>query len=186
METLADYGAEPAATPDTAAPAGARLSVDVRPTRAGINLISATVQCEVTLANVGEAAAHDIRAEARLLSAHAEQEADLAAFYLQPPGRPVTPAFALEPGEERRFRVAVALVHDAIRSMTANGRPMFVPLVAISARFRDGDADRQAAQAYAVGVERTDSSKLAPFWLDVPGRSYDTIAARPHAALQDR
>lgn len=162
----------------------ARLSIALRPTRAGINLISATVACEVTLTNTGDAPANDIRAEVRLLSAYEGQEADLAAFHAEA-GRTAVPSFSLQPGGERHFRAVAALPHDAIRSVMAAGSPMFVPLVAVSVRFRDGDAVRQVAQAFAVGVERLDSAKLAPFWLDAPARQYDNVAARVHGAAKE-
>lgn len=162
----------------------ARLTIALRPTRAGINLISATVACEVTLTNTGDAPADDIRAEVRLLSAYDGQEADLAAFYAEA-GRPAVPAFSLQPGQERHFRAVAALPHDAIRPVMAAGRPMFVPLVALSVRFRDGAATRGVAQAFAVGVERVDSAKLAPFWLDAPARQYEGVAARAHGAARE-
>lgn len=162
----------------------ARLMIALRPTRAGINLISATVACEVTLTNIGDAPADNVCAEIRLLSAYEGQEADLAAFHAEA-GRPAVPSFSLQPGQERQFRAVAALPHDAIRSVMAAGRPMFVPLVALSVRFRDGAAARQVAQAFAVGVERVDSAKLAPFWLDAPARQYDAVAARAHGAATE-
>lgn len=172
---------EPAAAP---APA-ARLVLALRPTRAGLNLISVTVDAEVTLTNTGDVPAEDVRAELRLMSAHGEQDAELAAFYAEAVLRPATPPFTLQPGEERRFRAITALAHSAVRAIEAGGRPMFVPLVALSVRYRDAAVERRTGQAYAVGVERVDSAKLAPFWLDVPAKSYDSIAARPHGGPQD-
>lgn len=164
----------------------ARIALAVRPTRAGLNLLSATVDTEVTLSNAGDAPAHDVRAELRLFSLTNGQDAELAAFYDEPIVRPSTPAFTLHPGEERRFRVVAALPHGDIRPITAGGRPMFVPLVALSVRYRDGQVERQAAQAFAVGVERVDSAKLAPLWLDAPARQYEGVAARAHAGVLER
>jgi hypothetical protein len=66
-----------------------------------------------------------------------------------------------------------------MRTMVAAGRPMFVPVLAIDLR---GAGGLQVAQGFAVGVERVDSAKLAPFWLDVPDRAYAEVAARPHGA----
>lgn len=163
----------------------ARIGLAVRPTRAGINMLSATVDTEVTLTNVGDAPAHDIRAELRLFSLTNDQSPVLDVFYAEPITRPSTPPFTLQPGEERRFRVVAALAHADIHPITAGGRPMFVPLLALSARYRDGDAARGMAQAFAVGVERVDSAKLAPFWLDAPARSYDQVAARAHGAVRE-
>lgn len=148
-------------------------------------MLTATADGEVTLTNTGDAPAHDIRAAVGLFSAHAGADTDLADLAAQPIGRPATPPFTLQPGEERRFRAVAALPHDAIRPMTAGGRPMFVPLLAVAVRYRD-TTERQVAQAFAVGVERGDSTKLAPLWLDVPPRSFDKVGARPHAAAIER
>ena len=184
-----DLAADAIDAPAAAAPppvARARLAIGVRSTRAGLNLLTATVDGEVTITNTGDAPAHDIRTAVGLLSAHAGADADLADLAAQPIGRPATPPFSLAPGEERRFRAVAALPHDAIRPMTAAGRPMFVPLVAVAVRYRDEAAERQVAQGFVVGIERVDSAKLAPLWLDVPPRSFDNVAARPHAGAIER
>ena len=161
----------------------ARLSLDVRPTRAGINLLSATVDCEVRVANTGDAPAEGIRVGVRLFSAHAGQDADLAAYHAAPVLRPATPLFALAPGETRAFRAVVALPHADIRPLDAAGRPMFVPVVAVNALYRAAeDRDGQVAQSFAVGIERVDSPKLAPFWLDQPARAVTKLGVRAHGA----
>lgn len=176
----------PAATQPSPAEPRARLAIDVRPTRAGLNLLTATVEGEVTIRNDGVTPAHDIRVAVGLQSADTAATTELADFAAQPIVRPTTPPFTLAPGEERRFRAVAALPHDAIRPMQAGDRPMFVPLVAVSVRYGDATGERQVAQAFAVGIERTDSAKLAPLWLDVPPRSYVTVAARAHGTALER
>lgn len=169
---------------DTASPlpmAGfARLMVDLRPMRAGLNLISATAECEMTITNSGAAPATDVRASVFLTSAHDGQAAQFADFYADATARPAIPPFALAPGEERRFRAVTALPHDAIHALEAAGRPMFVPLVAVAARYHDGDKARRVGRAFALGIERSGSAKLAPLWLDGPARSYEGVAARAY------
>lgn len=161
----------------------ARLAIEFRPKRAGLNLLSATSENEISLTNIGDASADDIRVQVVLLSAHSGQDAELAELYAAPIQRPVVPAFALAPGETRTVTAVAALPRDSIRSLTAAGRPMFVPIVAVNVIYAGGG---QLAQAFAVGIERVDSAKLAPFWLDAPSRTYDQVAARPHAAALER
>lgn len=175
------------ATPDvldTASPlpmAGfARLTVDLRPMRAGLNLISATAECEMTITNSGGATATDVRASVFLTSAHDGQDAEFADFYADSTARPAISPFALAPGETRCFRAVMALPHDAIHALEAAGRPMFVPLVAVAARYHDGDKARRVGRAFALGIERSGSAKLAPLWLDGPARSYEGVAARAY------
>lgn len=165
----------------------ARLSVSIRPLRAGLNLLSATAECEVTITNSGDAAADQIRLDVRLFAAGAGQEADLAALHARPIGRTAVPTFALAPGEERRVRAVAALPRDAIRPMQAGGRPMFVPILSVNAVYAAGvGIEGQTARAFAIGVERADSVKLAPLWLDGAPRMHQNVAARPHAVAVER
>lgn len=155
----------------------ARLAIEFRPLRAGVNLLSATAEGEVTVTNTGAAAAEDIRAEARLISAHAGQDEEIAALCQTPIARPGTPPFALAPGETRQVRLTSALAREAICVLTAADRPMFVPLVVVNVTATTGGLPIRSGQAFAVGVERPGSSKLAPFWLDGPSRMYNSVTA---------
>ncbi|WP_156362207.1 hypothetical protein [Sphingomonas sp. Leaf208] len=171
-------------TPPVAA--RARLTCELRPLRAGLNLLSATVECELVVTNTGTASAEAIRTGVALLTAHADQDQDLAQFNAAPVMRPVAPPFALAPGETRTIRTVTAIAREAIRTMTAANRPMFVPVVATNILYVTAGDEAQTARAWVVGVERVDSAKLAPFWLDAPARMYSTVAARPHAATFER
>ncbi|MGC5796900.1 hypothetical protein [Sphingomonas sp. NFX23] len=171
-------------TPPVAA--RARLTCELRPLRAGLNLLSATVECELVVTNTGTASAEAIRTGVALLTAHADQDQDLAQFNAAPVVRPVAPPFALAPGETRTIRTVTAIAREAIRTMTAANRPMFVPVVATNIVYVTANDEAQFARAWVVGVERVDSPKLAPFWLDAPARMYSTVAARPHAAIFER
>lgn len=162
--------------------ARARLAMTLRPIRAGLNLLSATSENEIVVVNTGGAAADDIHIAVALVSAHAGQDAELATLHAAPIGRSAVPPFALQPGEQRAVTIVAALPREAIRSLTAAGRPMFVPIVSVNLVYATAGVAGQLARAFAIGVERVDSPKLAPFWLDVPPRSFDQVAARAHVA----
>jgi hypothetical protein len=174
------------APPTPPVAARARLTCELRPLRAGLNLLSATVECELVVTNTGTASAEAIRTGVALLTAHADQDQDLAQFNAAPVMRPVAPPFALAAGETRTIRTVTAIAREAIRTMTAANRPMFVPVVATNILYVTAGDEAQAARAWVVGVERVDSPKLAPFWLDAPARMCSTVAARPHAAIFER
>ncbi len=176
---------EPRAKTPPAAPR-ARLTCELRPLRAGLNLLSATVECELVVTNTGTVSAEAIRAGVALLTAHADQDQDLAQFNAAPVVRPVAPPFVLAPGETRTIRTVTAIAREAIRTMTAANRPMFVPVVAANILYATAGDDAQTARAWVVGIERTDSAKLAPFWLDGPAKMFTTVAAKPHAAIFER
>jgi hypothetical protein len=160
----------------------ARLMVEMRPLRAGLNLLSAVADCELVVTNTGDAPAEGIRTQVTLLTVHTALDADLAALTAAPIGRPTTPPFSLAPGESRTIKAIAATPRDAIRTMTAANRPMFVPIVSVNVLYPDG----QTTRAWAIGIERVDSAKLAPFWFDAPPKMYTDIGARPHAAAFER
>lgn len=178
---------QPVATPAMLDPAPivpdrAQVTMILQPRRAGLNLLSATVEAELLLRNDGVAPALAIRVGALLIGAAAGLPGDVGPLFARPVGRPVTPPFALAPGEERRVRLVVALPRAEIQPLTAGGRAMFVPVVAVNVLYDAGGIEGQTAQAFAVGVERVDSAKLAPLWLDQPARMFDAIGARAYAA----
>jgi hypothetical protein len=175
----------PTAPTPVAAPR-ARLTCELQPRRAGLNLLSATVECELVVTNIGGAPAEAIRAAVSLLTAHAGQDIDLAEFNAAPIGRPVTAPFTLAVGESRTIRTVTAIAREAIRTMTAANRPMFVPVLASNVLYATSGDEAQTARAWVIGIERVDSAKLAPFWLDAPPRMYTNVVARPHAATFDR
>lgn len=174
---------------DPVAPAATRgrITLDLAPRRAGLNLLSATVEAELIVRNEGDTPASAIRIGATLIGATAGQGSDLGPVFAQPVGRPATPPFALSPGEERRVRLVVALSRAEIPPLNAGGRAMFVPVVAVNARYDAGTGlEGQSARAFAVGVERVDSAKLAPFWLDQPARMHEQLGARPYGTAMER
>ncbi|TCP33651.1 hypothetical protein EV292_105100 [Sphingomonas sp. BK235] len=175
----------PAPRPAPAAPTvdspRAWLALALRPRRGGINLLTATLDAELELVNEGDAPAEAIQLGAWLLSAHRDQQAELAALFAQPPSRAAVAPFALAPGERRVVPLLLTLPRAAIVPLDAGGRAMFVPVAAVDARYRSGTLAAQTAAAYAIGVERAGADKLAPFWLDAP-RMHETLGARPHGA----
>jgi hypothetical protein len=171
--------AEPAPEPE-APPERARVGIAMRPVRGGVNLFTATVECEVTAVNAGPGPASDVRVEVALASAGRRQDATLATLSAPQGAKPAAPPFALAPGEERRMRTVAVLPRDQIEVLYAGQRPMFVPLLHVRALWQDAGGQGRAAQGFVVGVERVDSPKLAPFWLDGPSRMTDQVAARPH------
>ncbi|MEG3092020.1 hypothetical protein [Sphingomonas sp. PB1R3] len=152
------------------------LAITAKPLRVGLNMLSATIEAEVTVHNSGATPIGRVAVDLRLLSAHAGLDGELVDLARQPQGRPIVPAFALAPGETRTVRGVTALPREAIHVIDAAGRPMFVPILAAAAHTDWG----VARCAYAVGLERVDSAKLSPIWLDQPGRMFDQVAARPH------
>ncbi|MBW6527060.1 hypothetical protein KZ813_09445 [Sphingomonas sp. RHCKR7] len=158
----------------------ARLTLALRPRRGGINLLTATLDAELEIVNAGAAPATAVHVAARLLSAHRDQQAELAASFAQPLGRPAVAPFALAPGERRVLPLLLTLPRASIVPIDMAGRAMFVPVAAVDVRYASGEGEAQSAAAFAVGVEREGAAKLAPFWLDAPARMHERLGVRAH------
>ena len=161
--------------------ARAWIEFECHPRRGGLNIISATVESNIVVRNVGDVAAEAVVIEVTLLPARAGQDDDLVTLFARPLARSTVPAFALAPGGERRVRVVSALPLAGLEPLRVGGREMLVPVVAINSFYRWGEVGAgQTASAFVVGVARDGHAKLAPFWLDTP-RMHEALAARPHA-----
>lgn len=176
----------PAPEPVAAEPR-ATVEVSFRTVRAGLNLLSATAEGVFVIANRGDRPATGIRFGALLLPGHAQLDGELADLWVGGVTRPVVPPFALAPGEEREVHHTLTLPRGAIEPLMTGGRPMFVPVVAISAVYDRGNGEEgQAGRAWVLGIARPGSDRLAPLWLDETPRNRDDMAARPHTARVDR
>ena len=161
---------------------GAWLTLALRPVRAGLNLITAVADCEITIANEGSAPAGNIRAAVALVAAFGGEQDDIRSLDAEPIMRPLVPAFTLQPGEARTFRGVASAILDDLPTLQAGGRDMLMPLVVLNVQLRDAaGAEHRISQGFVIGVERVDSPKLAPFWLDF-SRMIEQVAARPRGA----
>ena len=163
---------------------GPWLTATLRPVRAGLNMVTAVADCEITVVNEGSAPAEAIRTALVLVAAQGNALGEIDPADLEPIVRPIVPPFTLAPGEARTFRGVAAAQLDTLPTMQAGGREMLVPMVVLTLQHRDpGGAEHRMSQGFVVGVERVDSPKLAPFWLDSL-RMIDQVAARPSGAPQ--
>lgn len=182
-ETPAADVVAPAPVARTSAP---WITVSMRPMRAGLNMVTAVADCEITVANEGGAPAEAVRTALTLLAAHAGQQAEIAGANAEPITRSVVPAFTLEPGETRTFRGVASANLAGLPTMQAGGRDMLVPLVLLNVQHRDAQGvEHRISQSFVVGIERVDSPKLAPFWTDTI-RMVEQVAARPSGAPERR
>lgn len=178
---IADPDAHADAVPDERA----WVTFALTPRRAGVNLLTATLEAVLVVRNEGEAVAEEVRIDVRLLSARIGQESELATLFAETAETPVVAPFALAAGEERAIDLLVTATRAQLNVLSAAGRPMFVPVAAVNVRYvssgGSGGVHGQTAAGFAIGVEREGTTKLTPFWLDTPGRMHDRLAARPHA-----
>ena len=171
-------------TPDPVIPGGIVstglrpwIDVELIPDRALLDDGGVAIAFEVTLFNSGSAAARDVVIEARLLNAGAQQDAELSAFFTDPAtaGDPIP---QIAPYARIPLRSAVRLTRAEIREYDIEGRKLFMPLVAISVRYRWSSGDGHSAAGFLVGQGKAGQEKLAPLRLDRGARSWKGLGAR--------
>src|SRR3546814_7060395 len=103
-----------------------------------------------------------------------------------PVDAPIVAAFDLAPGAAKTVRAIALLPKEAVNVVTVQGRPMFVPLVAINAVYHWDGGDGQTATSHVVGIAQPGAAKMQPFWLDAPPRMYDGVGEHAHAIALTR
>ena len=155
-----------------------QLNVEFVPDRAVVTDREVLLQFDVTIINSGSAPARDVLVEARFVTAHAAQDAEIADFFAAPPGQGDRMAL-IPPLGRIALKSAVRLPLDQLHSFEVEGRQLFVPLVALNIFFA---GEGQASASYLVGRGTDMDEKLAPFRLDLGPRIFRGLSARPHSA----
>ena len=154
------------------------LAVYFQPDRAVVTESDVMLQFDVVVANSGSAPARDVLVEARMVSAHAGQDAEIAAFFQEPIGKGDRIA-AIPPLGKISLKSAVRLPISQLHNFTIEGRTLFVPLVAFNILFSGGG---QASASFLVGRGSEEDEKLAPFRLDLGPRIFRGLSSRPHSS----
>lgn len=153
------------------------LDIDLIPDRAFLDDQGTAIAFDVTLFNSGSAAARDVIVEARLLNAGASQDDELGAFFAAA-AKPGDPIPQIAPYARIPLRSAVRLGRADIRQYEIEGRKLFVPLVAISVRYRWSSGEGHSAAGFLIGQGGEDREKLAPLRIDQGDRSWTQLGVR--------
>lgn len=159
------------------------LEIDFTPFRAGRNLTGAAVEFELAVRNIGSIAASDVRIMVQLLTANPQQNAQIAAAFGVPTDKPVIAPFPLDPGDLASIKAVGTLALDKISRVDLQGRPMFVPILAVRAVYGwEGERGQggSTANAYILGIGHQGQNKMQPFWLDHEPRMAERITYRLH------
>ena len=159
-------------------PPSPRIEIEFRPERLVSTDAQAAVHFEVTLRNTGNAAAQNMRIEARMFNASGAEAREVDSFFRSPPQPVQGPsALALPPLKGMQFTSAVTMPRQQIRVLEMGGRPLFVPTVALKIVYETPDGEEQRiVRRYLVGIEpKEPSGKMGPFRLDVGPRIYRQV-----------
>ncbi len=153
------------------------IEIDLAPDRALLDEQGTAIAFEVILFNSGNAAARDVIVEAQLLNAGASQDVELSAFFAAAtkPGDPIP---QIAPYARIPLRSAVRLTRGEIREYEIDGRKLFVPLIAVSVRYRWSSGEGHSAAGFLVGQSGEGKEKLAPLRLDKGDRSWKGLGVR--------
>jgi hypothetical protein len=155
--------------------ARARLDIELKPKRAGTNLLSAAVEYQILVTNAGEVPARLVTTDVRILTAGAEQDAVLKAVFAAPIEKPVTAPFDIAPGETATLDGMAMMPREMLNVMTVEGRALFVPVLAINLRYAWEGGEGQTASSHVIGINRGEGAKMAPFRVDGPPRMYENV-----------
>ena len=153
------------------------LAIQFQPDRAVVTETDVMLQFDVVVTNSGSAPARDVLVEARMVCAHAGQDAEIGAFFQQPVGKGDRIA-TIQPLGRLSLKSSVRLPLAQLHSFTVEGRTLFVPLVAFNVLY-SGNA--QSSASFLVGRGSEADEKLAPFRLDLGPRIFRGLSARPHS-----
>ena len=158
-----------------------KLEIVFIPRRAGTDQANAAVDYRIIVRNAGGATARDIAFGIYMLSASARQAAELQMIFGTPVDRPVVAPFELPPGGEVELSGTAAISRDNLNVMTIEGKPWFVPVLAMKAEYRWGDnggVPGLVTAAHMIGINRGDGVKMAPFRLDNAPQMHPRVAER--------
>lgn len=158
------------------------LEIVLIPQRAGTDpSMSAAIEYRIVIRNTGRGDAREVRFGIYMTSASARQAADLQTIFANPVEQPVLAPFEIHAGSQVELSGTAMLPRANLNVMTIDGKPWFVPVLAMKAEYRWGEnvgAPGVATAAHMIGINRGEGAKLAPFRLDGEPRMHPKVAER--------
>ncbi|MBA3676014.1 MAG: LPXTG cell wall anchor domain-containing protein [Sphingosinicella sp.] len=154
------------------------LEVEFKPEKMVATADGATVHFDLMVKNVGKSPARNVRIQAQMFNPSAEQQRDIKAFFAAPSAG--GDAFNVPPQLAARFKSSVLMPRDRLRQIEVQGRPLFIPTVAVNIVYEYGDGRTgQTSKSYVIGTEQQSAEKMGPFRLDLGPRIYRQVGGRP-------
>lgn len=141
----------------------------------------AAVHFGLTVRNMGGSVARNVRIEARMFNASKHQDQEIRAFLASPAEIDTAPAaLTLQSQHFSQFRSSVTMPRENVREIHIDGRPLFIPTVAVRIVYQWGRGrSDQAHRTYVIGIEnRASADKMGPFRLDLGPRIYRSVGRR--------
>jgi MYXO-CTERM domain-containing protein len=154
------------------------LELEFKPEKMVATASDATVHFDLTVKNVGRSAARNVRIQARMFNPSNSQQQDIKAFFATAMGSGAP--MSVPPQLAAKFKSSVVMPRDKVREIEVQGRPLFIPTVAINILYEYGDGRiGQTSKSYVIGTEKQAAEKMGPFRLDLGPRIYRQVGGRP-------
>ena len=155
------------------------IELQFKPDRMVASDKQATVHFDLAVLNKGKGPARNVRIEAKMFSASAHQQQEIAAFLASPSELEASP-LALQPRQGANTSGSVVMERQDVREIRIDGRPLFIPTVVIRVVYQWGRGrSSQVHGTYLVGIENQKTpEKMGPFRLDMGPRIYRSVGGR--------
>jgi hypothetical protein len=163
------------------------LGIELQPIRAGTSEDTGFVEFQFAFLNQSDQAVSEMMVSAWMLTANADQDAQIAAYLNEPADPAQHTLYKLEPGEHREHRATMGEGFDQLHIVEAAGRRFFAPILVIDARYRgQGGGEGRSTAAFVVGRPNPATGKLLPIYVDRGARLVEGLAARPYPVPRSR
>jgi hypothetical protein len=159
--------APPRPAPAPSAPLSEPFELGIQPLALQLGEREIVLDLELLIANRTAYSADAVRIATAMISANADQDAQIAGFQASSQFLQAAAPFDLAAGAGGRMPVRLTLPRAHLNVVAVSGRPMFVPLVLIGVHWRGGLAVRRFGASFMVGAGGQ-GGKLGPVWLDRP------------------
>ena len=159
-----------------------RLSIDFIPEKASISFTALTVRGELRIINQSDLPAKNMQLRATLISASAQQNAQISSFHNAPLDIQAENLGDTKAGERIVKRIELTVPLADLQSFPLGDQQLFVPIVIGNIAYSDesGILSETAKLACMIGRETNPPKpKMAPLRLDLGPRSFSPLGQRP-------
>lgn len=179
----------PAPTPEPAAPVRAPsvgivssrlrawLELDLGIRVAAITDTELTLEVDILLTNSGSAPAREVAVEALVVNAGPDQGKEIATFF----ARPDADGFARDPVApmaQMALLATLTMPRASFQEYAVGGGKVVVPIVALNAAYKAGNARGRSSAAFLVGRVGAEPDKLAPFPTDQGAKGFNRLGLK--------
>lgn len=152
------------------------LDIRLNPLTCLVEADHVSIEFEFALYNSGNLPARSVLVEAILTNAGPSQDQEIAQFLAHPRGEGGR-LEKIAPLSGTVVRTLLRMPRDQVREHVMEGRPVFIPVVAVNVLYSWSNGEGQTASAFLIGRE-TGRARLAPLRVDRGEGTYQSLGIR--------